>query len=465
MSIQAQPISSIDNAIDAICSNRHSINTNKKITKAIVLGIGLVVAVTAKYFYYPVAQEGGKSIFGDNSVGDGFGYVFEFFYSKAFFTLEMWALNGILDAVLSNKSQEELEARQKISTVGKVLLVISTVAAAVFARYPFALPAAEYNKAAPIPALVFSLAASLVIPIRSIQLTMGQLSSLNKCNCCSPIAAAKRKFVGYLEKVEATLLTKNLQELSAAQGEIELIDQNSRSTMSLSKYVAYGNISNKLDNALKVVSLIATIPLVAILEFAIADYTFHTTKNLVLDNDPFAATLAATSVLVTFYFYGKAIYESSNRFFRFLTNKCNPVPSSPLAEKISPTLINSLKAEEFISNIFALGPWYSVWGNFYNAPPAKHWFFVPVLLLTLFATLQASSCAVIENGFLLFTKNEDGKRAIKLISNLRRIRETIGAANDAEFLTFILQLPADLKKQILTDEELAAIDETSALLA
>lgn len=155
MSIQAQPISLIDNAIDAICSNRQSINTNKKITKTIVLGIGLVVAATAKYFYYPVAQEGGKSIFGDNSVGDAFGYVFEVFYSKAFFTLEMWALNGILDAVLSNKSQEELEARQKISTVGKVLLVLSTVAAAAFARYPFALPAAQYNKAAPIPALVF----------------------------------------------------------------------------------------------------------------------------------------------------------------------------------------------------------------------------------------------------------------------------------------------------------------------
>lgn len=465
MSVQLLPICPIDNAIEAICSDRQSINKNKKIAKAIFLSIGLVVSVTAKYFFYPVAHEGGTSIFGNNSVGDGFGIVFEFFYSKAFVTLEMWALNGILDAVLSNKSQEELAARQKISTLGKVALGILTVAAAVFARYPFALPAAQYNKSAPIAALIFSLAAGIVLPIRSIQLTIGQLSSFKNCNCLSPVASAKRKFVEYLEKVEGALLTKNLQELSAVQKEINLIDPNSKSTMCLSKYFAYGNISNKLENALKKISIGVTIPLTAILEYAIADYTFYTTKNLVLNNVPFAATLAATSVLVTFYFYGKAIYESSYRFFRFVTNKCNNAPSLPLAEKIFPRLINSLKTEEFFSNLLALGPWYAVWGNFYSTPPAKHWFFVTTLLLTLFATLQAASSAVIENGALLFVQNEEGRKAIKLISNLRRIKETISAASDAEFLTFFSQLPAKLKDQILTEAELEVLEETITLLA
>jgi hypothetical protein len=455
----------VDEAIYAISTNyTHRSYTSKKCVKIICLVTGACISVLAKYYSYPVSKEAGVSIFGDNSTGYRFGIVFQAFYSKAFFVLEMWALGGILSFLVGPATPQESRLGNKRSACSKVILGAVLVVAAVFARYPFSIPAMEYNPSNKWFAGGFSLVASLFIPMGSLMLSFKKAIDFSKCSGSNELKKAKLSFIKAIEALQSELLDSSIDNQAQVEDAIDQIDETTTTGNEyLNTYISFffeKEIKNNLSK--KVLSSIATLFLTGVLEYAIASYTYRLTKKLVTEDNFFAVAFSIFAVLTTFHIYTKAIYAANYRCIDSLSNRCCYSPKLTIAERVYPVSIGILKSIEFISNIIALGAWYQIWNSFFE--DNSKYFFVPVLLLTLFETLQTSSNDKINDIFLSTTIincfcSENQKKAINTHKKLNRIKSVIDLSSEWEFMVFYRRLNDKIKPGLFSSEQIRKLNE------
>ena len=93
---------------------------------------------------------------------------------KAFFMLELWAGSGMIEESLGKKTPEEAAIFQKKRTlVYTAAKIIFSLGISVFSQLPFALPAADHASSdSKVVAGVITLISSLIIPARSLQLSI-----------------------------------------------------------------------------------------------------------------------------------------------------------------------------------------------------------------------------------------------------------------------------------------------------
>lgn len=459
----------VDEAIHAISTNYTDKSyTSKKCVRIIGLVAGACISAVAKYYSYPISKEAGISIFGDNSTGHGFGIAFQAFYSKAFFILEMWALGGILTSVIGPATPQESKLGNKRSVCSKVALGALVIAAAVFARYPFSLPAVEYNPSNKWFAGGFSLAASLFIPMRSLMLSFEKAIDFSKCSGSDELKKAKSSCVQAIEALQSELLDSSTHTQAQVEDAIVQLDEVGTSGSEyLNTYTSFstGRAVNN-NTSKKVLSGITTLFLTGVLEYAIASYTYKLTKKLVID-DNFSAVLFSTfAVLTTFHIYGKAMYAANYRGINWLSNRCCCSPKLTIAERVYPVSVGILKGVEFISNIIALGTWYQIWNSFFDDD--SKYFFVPVLLFTLFETLQTSSNDKINDVLLssIFVNcccSDTQKKAINTHKKLNRIKSAINRSNESEFMTFYSRLNDGIKPRLFSSDQIRKLNEMKIL--
>ncbi len=436
---------------EGISSNQ---TTSKKVTRYASYTLAGICSLAARLFFYPISLRAGTIIAGDNLGGTILGNIIAFCNMKSFFILEMWAARGIINNLLGPETTEEayLE-RAQISRKAKIFLVTTVFFISIFARYPFALPAVKYNPNYRYIAGGVTLITSLFIPMRSIQMS---LNSLYK-----KIIKFGDKYENKIRHATSQLLHESYLQISNS---LDLITAtatkltNENSGNSLFQILLETNQTIFLKSNLKkifyhtgsVLGLFCT----GVLEYAIARYTFSLSKEFVLKNDILAGFFAGLTVLSTTYLYGKSItsifQRTANAIYSF---RCD-LRNKEISEQLFPRTAPVLKIEETISNLFALGPWFVIWGDFFASPSSKHWFFITILLTTLFATLQYASLDTINVALLKITKKEEIKKVLNLKSYYESVVELIEKCPTDYFLKWFNQLPENLQNKIYKKAEI-----------
>lgn len=453
------PQSGIDEGICAICKEMPLQDSiTQKASRAGLYTLAALCSIGARVFFYKIALQAGISIAGKNLGGYILGNSIAVLYSKSFFTLEMWAARGIINDFFEARTSAEAKVSKKQFGLGKKITITALVIlASLFARYPFALPAAQYNPKYAYLAGGVTLFTSVFIPLRSIQLSLLKFAKI--------FSSHKQNIIEKMQFSTTTMLHQNyfqirnsLKLINEKITQLELHTNGTdlfRSLISSSETV----ITQPPPKVLTYFGQAVGILLTGILEYALAKYTFSLTKEYVLSNDILGTAFALFTVVSTTYLYGKAITSIARRTTNAVYNAFAKQRVKEIDEQIYPIFSLILKIEETISNIFALGPWFVIWGNFFPKPASQHWFFEITLLSTLFATLQNSSIDSIKSLFLNLTKNNYAKKALTLQNKYNRIANMIEKSSEEEYLIWYHHLPVDIRHHI---RKIAGVSEEEA---
>ena len=369
----------------------------------------------------------------------------------------MWAANGIINDTIGAKTPEELAIRRtQVNKRTIAAIIISALAIATFSQITYALPAADYSKHHKVVAGVISLIAAIIIPTRSLQLTMQH---------------ARKK---YLDAQKNPILLKIQQATVALLHEKKAEYTQMNNDEQLNTYYTFANItstplqanppaisyfkelvpnattpdSSYYSKGSKLLGTISGILLTGIFEYAIAEYTFDKTKQLIWSNDIAAGVFASLATATTLYLFGKSIIATSERVMGSLAESlcCKRVRS--LGEKLHPIPSYILKVEEAVTNIFALGTSVIIWGEFYPSPTWKHYFFIGSITTAVYLLLLTASLDIVDGGLQKATRNSKKKKIFTIDEMYQTLANGFKDASQEEFASFVGRLPKEAKLQL-----------------
>ncbi|NGX46870.1 MAG: hypothetical protein K1000chlam3_00237 [Chlamydiae bacterium] len=446
------PNSGLGNCVLAICERKEAIDT--QCNKSARVGLNAVAGIfsaLAKVFYIPIALKAGNRI-GESRLG----IVSAICNCKAFFILEMWAARGIIQDLLGPRIVERTAIEhQKINTCVKASLIIAAITITIFTQIPYALPAADYAHEYKALAGTFSLVASIFIPTRSIQLSLSKLyeksSSIKKSSTFSKL---QKGIVQLIREKQSAFVNSSMEVKNQWIEDLSLIKNLNSPQEKMFSYLKW-NFSRPLEispqlgtcsqKCSKYTSIAIGLFITGVFEYAIAKYSFEKTKELIWNNDIFSGCTAALTTATCLYLYGNAILGTSERVFNGMREwiGCKRMPT--LGERLWPKLNISLKIEESITNLFALGPTFVIWGDFFKTPTWKHWFFVTTISTAIYFIISTSSFDTINDITQTLPLDKKKKKVVNQNKEFESLISTFENCPQRDLALFVRDLPEGLK--------------------
>ncbi|NGX36940.1 MAG: hypothetical protein K1000chlam2_00086 [Chlamydiae bacterium] len=448
--------SSIDNYISSICDGQPPLDSStKKISRVALKGIAIVFSAAAKVFYVPISLDFGARVGG--KIGPGLGILCAVCNVKAFFFLEMWAANGIINSVIGPKTKAEMELkRHHIKMHVSALLISSAVLVVIFSQIPYTYPAIDYNSSSyKILAGTVSLIAGVFIPTRSIQLAFERIHKeiINKKrnSICTKLQNAMRQLIQEKHVLYSQMNATQQLEYCSKISDIEsIVNQNSTSERNhcfIKEIQKKEDVFDPINPIWNFVGKAIGLGLAGIFEYAIAKYTFCQSKEIIWDNNYYAGFCAVGVTASTTYLYGKAIIEATGRIVSSIGSSLTGNRVRNLGEQQHPNWNFCLKIEEAVTNIFALGAPLVIWGDFFENPVWEHYFFESTMILIYYLILLTSSYDTIEGFIQTLNGNANQQRVLNLNQKIKQLAMGIQSADQEEFIAFFNKLPQEIQIQ------------------
>nr|NGX27501.1 hypothetical protein [Chlamydiota bacterium] len=378
---------------------------------------------------------------------------------KAFFILEMWAARGIIQDLLGPKIAERTALeKKKINTCITVSLVIAAIAISTFTQIPYALPAADYSPRNKAFVGIFSLVASIFIPTRSMQLTLSKAYEKSPAVKKNPtLSKFQMGLVQLTRENQAGFISLNMIDKKDWIHDLRSIKSQESNYNKLISYLKWicleskeihpqlGTCSQKYSNyTSRALGLFIT----GVFEYAIAKYSFNKTKELIWENDIFSGCTAFVTTASCLYIYGESILKTSERIFNGMREIVGKKRISTLGEQLWPKLNIGLKLEESVTNLFALGPTFVIWGDLFKTPTWEHWFFVTTIMVAKYFTLSTASFDTINDFTETLTLGAEKKEIVEQNKEFKSLISTFENCSQKDLALFLLDLPEDLKSQL-----------------
>jgi len=449
----------LENCFSAISEGKRGLDTQcQKVSRRVSYAIAGGFSSVAKIFYIPISLQAGVRILGKGGWGTALGVTSAVCNCKAFLILELWAARGIIKDLLGSKLEENTALeRKKVHSCITGGLLISALLIAIFTQIPYALPADDYAPEYKTFAGIFSLIASIFIPTRSTQLSLKKIaeksSSVNENSTISKIQTGVVQSIR--EKKQAfdntTWDTKKHIVTDLSQIKSNIADKvHSYFKWLISPSPNLTSLNSAIGKNASRISKALGLCITGVFEYAIAKYSYEKLKELVWDNEYFAVTAAGLTALSCLYLYGKAIFGTSERVCHSVQKKIEGKKNPSLGEQLWPRLSTGLKIEEAISNIFALGPTFVIWGDFFKNPTWQHWFFMSVLAIAIYFIISTSSFDTIDDFLKELPLTDEQRAVLRQSQEFESLASAFENCPQEEFASFLQRLPEETKALLCT---------------
>lgn len=448
--------------LDVCNQKKEALTPCQRNTKIGLNTVAIGFSLIAKIFYVSIALKT------DRLIGTPANYISAICNIKAFASLEIWAARAMIADLLRSKAGEPNEKNDR-NLCAKISLVSIAGILALLSQIPTAYPAAIYNKDYMVLAGLVTLVASVFIPARSIQLSLKDaINKIYSIKKNSDLLKLQKESVNLLKEskynfIQMSPVAKNrfIQKLSSTRAIMAPQEQLNQYVQAI--FLNSSDTNNVAPSIYKrcwsATGAGVGYILTGILQYAIAKYTFVGTKNMIWDSDAAAGFFAALVTASCVYLYGQSIAATSERIFNAPWNWVIGTQQVGLGEQLRPRISKSLKIEEAITNVFALGPSVIIWGDFFNKPDWQHWFFEISICAAIYALILTASLDTIDEILQRFPSNVEGAKWIQTSKEFGRIERLIKNSSQTSFAEWLSELPDNVqtelcKKANLTPEQL-----------
>lgn len=456
-----QPGKKLQNCCTAICEGHppeDSHRVARVVTKLFAGGVSLV----AKIPFIPISLKLGPILAPASIIGNMFG----------FFILEYWAAAETINDVLEPKTQAEKELNQENQAEkGKTcrMIVIISIASliALSSQMPTALAGVQYNQEGyKVVAGLVLLIAGALIPIRSLHLSAKELWPNIKRVICQrkdefQVKEIQRKMLALITGSHETFIQKNwaskilfIQDCNRARNPISSPEEKTNQyilTLLQKEDLQISRAKKIVASVFNYTGLTVGALLTLGFEFALGEYTFDLTKNLIWDNNPAAGIFTVFAVGSTAYLFGKNIITTTQKVFNLFGNLIIGKEVRNLGWQLRPKLSFALTALGFLIDVAALGPTYVIWENFYSSNEIEHQIFPATLCTSLFLILFTATLSIIDEVVISSIKrgSQEEQAIIKINGEFQKLARIMQNCPAREFIAYLANIDDSTREKLL----------------
>lgn len=442
-------------AIFERCIDHSPLIDNHKGSRRVALALSVISSLAANASYIPIslAMPAGPVFAAGNFLG--------------FFKLDIWAIRGTINDILSPKGSHEIILHQRSSNnkCYTVAVIIAALAIALLSQVPVALPALDYNGALGVPSVIMLFLGGVLIPIRSLQLSINK--KIRSMNCCAgeekeqweqlrlEMISLIDQHQGLFRQMDSPDKIAHILSLAPnSQGsEVEKVNSYISALFNPSLDAPVEESSSLLGRISGVSGVLLTISF----EAALAYYTFCKVKENVLDNDALAGVLAGSVVASSVYLAGQSIVSTAQRMAAACLNLVTCKREKTLAEQLRPKLDLSLKLLGLAIDLTALGATIVIWGDFLKDNPSEKIYFEITMCLAYFLFLYTATLDMageVTEEIVQHRGTEDERQIIEFNADLQRLKKLIETSSLVDFGSFVTKLPLELRSKLLSKVDL-----------
>ncbi len=445
-----------ERATTALCNKDELVDDHKILRRTLKVAASIISA-GGKIAFVPVSMQLGPTLGPMSACGDSLGY----------FVLEYWASTGIIDDVLSPRTQAHIDLTQEErpgrGRLCRNVVVISV--AAVFAlasQLPVALPGIDYiEPQLKVAAGIVLMVAGTLTPLRSLQLSFNDLSQRRQRSQEAKITEIKTKIVDLLLQNQGAFIQlphERKVELTEAFEEIRSFE--GPATEKTTRYVTtlLQNLDQPLTRtqeitgkAFNYTGLALGTALAGVFEYVQGDYIYHSTKSELLDNDYLGVTLATLGVASSVYLVATSIAKTTQRIFNAVGNTFMRRESRNLSWQLRPKIAFALTGVGLITDLLAVASTFVILGNFYKDHEIERDAFITTTCTSLFLLLFTSTLDVIDDvaSFSIERGTVEEQRILALSREFLQLADLIQKSPSREFIGYLTNMDQEAQTSLL----------------
>ncbi len=422
--------------IDAPLVDRHSC------LRKIALTVSVITSLSAGASFIPISLQLPA------------GYLFAAANFIGFFKLDIWAIRGTIDDLLGPRSEKEIVLLDRASTGTwfKGAVIAASTVIALLSQVPVALPALDYDGSLGIPAAASLVVGGLLLPIRSLQLSISKTIRAWHSN------AGEAKEIEKLRETMGSMIDQR-RDLFRTMGHAGQLEQVHRfKNLQEEQFIAAAleppsEVQEPLGLLLSSrIARVVGVWIAGSLQTGLALYTFAKTKEHIIDSNAAAGVLAGAVVLSGVYLSGKSILDTTERITDSFFGMIRGQRENTLAEQLRPKLTRSLKLLGLAIDLGALGATTVIWGEFYQNNLPLRAYFETTLCLAYFLFLSTSTLDMVNEvveEIVQHKGSQEEQDILELNCKLKKMQKLIEGSHASDLAVFIQQCPAQLKTSLL----------------
>lgn len=293
---------------------------------------------------------------------------------------EFYGANSTIEDIAGPKGHHELALLRKTSRnrCRTITIVTGAFAIALVSQIVYAFAAYKYNNSDQrIPAAIVTMISGSLYPTRSLQLTFEALSEKwsEHTDFEQKLISIRNNFADMIQTNRAIFVTLEnkldivqiFNELEASNDKKAVANRFVREMISLRRRERVQVLTNGHRRTNAVSKVVGSL-LAATMQSAFAYYTWTNTKEYVSDDDGVAFINSALVVGSSVYLTTKDLLATTNYLARSFFNLVSNRRELSIAEQLHPRLCFALKALGLVSDAFAQGSAWVIWGDYFGGP-------------------------------------------------------------------------------------------------
>lgn len=451
------PGEKFERCISALC-DRHNLVDHYTVTRRILKVSSAIISGLAKVPFIPVSMK----------LGPVLGPISAFNNVAGFFILEYWAVSKTINDFLSPKTQAQIELNKKgklrTRDVCRNVAIISTASMfALSSQILVALAGVYYSEEKfKVPVGIVLLVGGALIPIRSLQLSIERLSLSCQKSIQAEITEIKTKIANLLLANQRMFIQKPRQR------KIQLIKKCDKirslegaSSAKIKGYVSalFQNLDSfispthkTIGKCFKYTGLVTGTLLAGAFEYILGDYTFHITKTEIINNDFIAGILSTLAVTSTAYLFATSIIKTTQRVFNTFGNAIIGTEIRNLGWQLRPKISFALTAVGLLIDIFAMGPNFVIFRDFYKDNEVEREAFIGVICVSYFLILFTSTLDIINDVVThsIAKGSKEEQQILSLSLEFQKLADLINKSPSREFIEYLMAIEEPTKTSLLT---------------
>jgi hypothetical protein len=422
---------------------------------------GIATSVISGIAYAPVSLQLPGGIF------------FAIANTLGFSKLSIWAIRATAQDLFGPKGNKEMALLDRNSNgncVNIAAIATSTVIA-ILSQLPTALPMLDYGGQWKVPGMLCVLASGMLVPIRSLQLSINRSIQLYKKSREDTGEKLERLRTVLINAIELHQTVFRKQSLEEKEHWIASLQHNNmpHSLIGIALHPAPAKPVTARDLRVERIAKATGLLLTGSLQTGLALYTFAKTQQYMVSSPAAAALLAGSVVLSGIYLSGQSIISTTHRIANAALSRLTHQKDDSLAEQLRPWRARVLQLMGFVIDAGSLGATVVIWGDFYqNNLPAKT-YFTTALCLAYFLFLFTSTTDMIDEAIeedVRLRGSKEEKMVISYNDQFSKMKKIIANSSAQDLALFLESCPPELRSELLVkiDGSLELLRELEPIL-